>query len=70
MFAYLHYYNASKTALLYPGNVKKTKTGTYYKREHDEKDEECSILKISITKDVKLWQDEINEYIENWIKMT
>lgn len=70
MFAYLHYYNASKTALLYPGSLKKTMTGNYYKREHDEKNEECSILKISITKDVKLWQDEINEYIENWIKVS
>ncbi|MFC0778680.1 McrC family protein [Flavobacterium sp. HJSW_4] len=68
MFAYHHYYNASKTALLYPDNNKNITTGNYYKRTHDLKDEECSIIKVSVNTDIKLWQKEINDCIEHWIK--
>jgi 5-methylcytosine-specific restriction enzyme subunit McrC len=68
MFAYLHYYEASKTALLYPYSKEMIVTGDYYKRLHDIKNEECSILKIPIATDIRIWQEAINTHIENWIK--
>ncbi len=68
MFAYLHYYNARKTALLYPNNKEISVTGKYYERKHDTKDEECSILKIPIVNDIRVWQENINTFIQNWIK--
>ncbi|OAB30558.1 5-methylcytosine-specific restriction enzyme subunit McrC [Flavobacterium fryxellicola] len=70
MFAYLHYYNAKKTALLYPDKNEKIITGNYHHRLHDKKDEECSLLKIPVQKDIREWQEKINEHIENWITKT
>jgi 5-methylcytosine-specific restriction enzyme subunit McrC len=67
MFAYLHYYNAPKTALLYPSDTEKTITGQYYQRLHDSKNEECSLLKIPVEKEIKEWQAKINAQIEKWI---
>ena len=69
MFAYLHYYNAKKTALLYPNDKELTVTGEYYKRIHDSKDEECSLLKIPVERDIKKWKANINTHIENWISI-
>lgn len=68
MFAYLHYYDAKKTALLYPNVKELTVTGNYYKRDHDMKDEECSLLKIPVETDIKIWQGNINKHIEDWIQ--
>jgi 5-methylcytosine-specific restriction enzyme subunit McrC len=67
MFAYLHYYNATKTALLYPDKNEKIITGNYHHRLHDKKDEECSLLKIPVQKDITKWQEKINKHIVNWI---
>jgi 5-methylcytosine-specific restriction enzyme subunit McrC len=67
MFAYLHYYQATKTALLYPNNNEITITGNYYLREHDIKIEECSLLKIPIETDIRIWQKNIDKHIENWM---
>lgn len=69
MFAYLHYYNAKKTALLYPNDKERTVSGEYYKRGHDHKEEECSLLKIPIERDIKKWQANINTHIEKWISV-
>jgi 5-methylcytosine-specific restriction enzyme subunit McrC len=67
MFAYLHYYDASKTALLYPDASEQIITGDFYKRDHDEKEEECSLLKIPVNENIREWQKQINRHIENWI---
>ena len=69
MFAYLHYYNAPKTALLYPGKEEQTVNGKYYERQHDSKKEECSILKIPVETNIKEWQAKINTHIEKWINI-
>lgn len=69
MFAYLHYYNAPKTALIYPGK-KEMMEGKYIERTHDlrkEKKEECAVIKIPVEKNVRAWQKSINTDIENWI---
>jgi 5-methylcytosine-specific restriction enzyme subunit McrC len=67
MFAYLHYYNASKTALLYPDTSEEIITGDFYKRPHDEKEEACSLLKIPVNENIREWQKQINTHVEHWI---
>ena len=70
MFVYMKFYGAKKVALVYPGMENKNLSGLYY--DHSEQDskglstEECSLISITVEKDVKAWQREINQRIYDW----
>jgi 5-methylcytosine-specific restriction enzyme subunit McrC len=72
MFVYMKYYGAKKVALVYPGSENKNQSGQYY--DHTSQDsktlsaEECSIISIGVEKDIKVWQKEISDRINNWKK--
>lgn len=71
MFVYLKYFGAKKVALVYPGLENKCQSGKYY--DHNSintielSDEECSIISISVEKDINVWQKLIYENINSWI---
>lgn len=74
MFAYLHYYDSPKTALLYPGIKDENVNGEFYSREKNEQNtkkirEECSILKLEVHNDVKTWQENICTKINEWMEL-
>ncbi|MDP2415744.1 McrC family protein [Daejeonella sp.] len=67
MFVYLKYFNANKVALIYPGNEDGNRSGTFY----DEKNgsigkQECSIISVKVNRDIKQWQKELTNQINNW----
>ena len=70
MFVYMKYYGAKKVALVYPGAENRNQSGQYY--DHSSQDsqhlsnEECSVITIGVEKDVKIWQERIGQYINNW----
>mgnify|MGYP003624651669 FL=1 len=70
MFVYMKYYGAKKVALVYPGAENRNQSGQYY--DHSSQDsqhlsnEECGVITIGVEKDVKIWQERIGQYINNW----
>jgi 5-methylcytosine-specific restriction enzyme subunit McrC len=67
MYVYSQYYGAQKVALIYPGNSTKIVEGTYLEPiTQKETNETCSVITISIKKEIKIWQREIQEKIEEW----
>ncbi|MCR8666232.1 McrC family protein [Aestuariibaculum sp. M13] len=73
MFVYMKYYGAKKVALVYPGEVSAQKSGLYYDHTSaDSKDlssEECSVISISVDKEIKAWQFKIHEQINTWCQL-
>lgn len=68
MYAYHHYFNAEKVALLYPGN------GTYrmgnfldVKEQQPNTKMECGLMFTQFQKDVKTWQIQIGLEVKKWI---
>jgi 5-methylcytosine-specific restriction enzyme subunit McrC len=68
LFVYHEYYNAEKVALVYPG-TKSEKTSGHYLNPISELQtpKECSIICLSVEKDVKKWQRTLNQDIHNWL---
>lgn len=70
MFVYMKYYGAKKVALVYPAPENRTQSGNYYDHTYvDSKvlsNEECSIISIGVENDIKGWQKQISERINNW----
>ena len=68
MYVYHEYFNAKKTALVYPGEGKEIK-GTYFKRDSQINEKmQCSVFPINVeTGDVRVWQRNIATEIEKWI---
>ena len=74
MYVYHEYFNAEKVALLYPNDVVPTAEvvkGKYSKKKHEvvENLMECSIMPISVKKDVREWQKSISETVYEWVEM-
>ena len=74
MYVYHEYFNAEKVALLYPNDVFPTAEvvkGKYSKKKHDvvENLMECSIMPISVKKDVREWQKSIGSTVYEWVEM-
>jgi len=68
MYVYHEYFNARKTALVYPGITTKTFGGFYLAPgTSQELDKECSIITLKIESDIKEWQKSICSFIDNWI---
>lgn len=70
MFVYLKYYKAKKVGLIYPGTENKQQSGHYYDHSAHESmhlsNEECSVISIEVEKDVKEWQQQIYNTINDW----
>lgn len=73
MFVYMKYYGAKKVALVYPGTENKNKSGKYYDHTSQNSkhlsNEQCSIISIAVEKDMKVWQKEIHDNIDNWCQL-
>lgn len=69
MYVYHRFYNATKTALIYPGQFHSKIKGNYFnsKEETSLSEKECSILQISTASDIKKWQLDIVKEVENLI---
>lgn len=70
MYVYHEYFNAQKVALIYPGNPKNSKAGTYLKKDVGHDDKICSVVLINIENDIKKWQEKIRESINQFIDKT
>lgn len=68
MYAYHHYFEAKKVALLYPGDSHYV-TGKFVKIKEQKKlsDMECGLLFTQYKGSVKKWQKQIGEEIYDWI---
>jgi len=68
MYAYHHYFEAKKVALLYPGDAPYV-TGKFVevKEQKNLSDMECGLLFTQYKGSVKNWQKQIGEEINHWI---
>ena len=68
MYAYHHYFEATKVALLYPGDAPYV-TGKFVdvNRQKHLSDMECGLLFTHYKGSVKNWQKQIGEEIKHWI---
>jgi 5-methylcytosine-specific restriction enzyme subunit McrC len=67
MYVYMKYYKAVKVALVYPGAEKTIKGGKYFSDDTGEiGEEECSVISLSVNKDIKAWQKEIYDGVMKW----
>lgn len=67
MFVYMKYFDADKVALIYPGTETKIRAGNYFDHStHELGMEECSVITISVEKDIRIWQGNIANHIFNW----
>ena len=67
MYVYHEYFDATKVALVYPGNNKDSKAGTYLKKDGNHDDKICSVVLISVENEIKEWQTKIREVIKQFI---
>lgn len=68
MYVYHEYFDAEKVALVYPGNNQFRKKGNYFDKEGN-KDfkKQCSLVLIGVESDIKLWQNNIQNEIKDFI---
>lgn len=69
MYVYHEYYNAKRVALIYPGK-ESVKSGVYLDVKTGkgmDKEKKCSVISLSVDKDIKKWQKNINERFETWM---
>jgi 5-methylcytosine-specific restriction enzyme subunit McrC len=56
-----------RVALIYPG-IESSKSGVYLDtKTGQETNKECSVISLSVDKDIKKWQKDINERVETWM---
>ena len=65
LYIYHHYYKANKVALVYPGNYE-TRNGVYFDPDDTLSKKICSIITLEENKNIKNWQLEIFNKIDNW----
>jgi 5-methylcytosine-specific restriction enzyme subunit McrC len=66
MFAYLHYFDAKKVALVYPSDASSIHSGHYYDTAGNI-NQNCSILAITTEQEIGSWQKAICLQVERWI---
>jgi 5-methylcytosine-specific restriction enzyme subunit McrC len=67
VYVYMKYYNAKRVALVYPNEDSTIKSGLFYKESDSElSDRNCSLISIGVMEDIKQWQTNIYEQINNW----
>lgn len=67
MYVYHEYFDASKVALIYPGNNKDSKAGTYLKKDGNHDNKICSVVLINVENEIKEWQIKIREIINQFV---
>lgn len=67
MYVYHEYFDASKVALIYPGNNKDSKAGTYLKKDGNHDNKICSVVLINVENEIKEWQIKIREIINKFV---
>lgn len=68
MYVYHEYFEATKVALVYPGNKENSRGGNYLTREGLNDDKICSVLLIDVESDIKQWQNKIILQIKEFVK--
>jgi 5-methylcytosine-specific restriction enzyme subunit McrC len=69
MNVYQKFYNAKKIALIYPGSENDNRLGHFLDTiDGKTKKEECSVIILSVKNNIKKWQEEIKDYVFNWIE--
>lgn len=70
MYVYHEYFDAQKVALVYPGNNKNSKKGTYFDKDGvNDDNKHCSVVLIDVVDTgIKKWQKNIIEQIKNFIE--
>lgn len=67
MYAYHHYFNAKKVALVYPGDLCGV-SGNYVEIDQTKDSKmECSLIFLPVGDNVKKWQEEIGSSFNKWI---
>ena len=64
MFAYQIFFDAKKTALVYPGKKQALASGNFQKTGFDKN---CSLVPVPVEGESKHWQKEISQALESWI---
>ncbi len=60
MYTYSKFHNNAITALVYPGNENRPVKGFFLnEHENEQQDKLCSIVKLNVNRDIKVWQKEI-----------
>jgi 5-methylcytosine-specific restriction enzyme subunit McrC len=67
MFTYHHYYYAEKVAIIYPGK-NEVRKGLYILPDGDEGVQECSLIGMVPMGNIKMWQQQICERVDDWIR--
>ncbi|OMQ12086.1 restriction endonuclease [[Flexibacter] sp. ATCC 35103] len=71
MYVYHEYFDATKVALVYPGNNKDSKAGIYLKKDGNHHDDKiCSVVLINVENEIKEWQKTIGKVINRFIDKT
>jgi 5-methylcytosine-specific restriction enzyme subunit McrC len=68
MYAYHHYFEAEKVALLYPGEENYI-SGNFVQVNHKNinKNQECGLMFVDADSDVKKWQGKIVQQVASWV---
>lgn len=64
MFAYQIFFDAKKTALVYPGKKQALASGNFQKAGFDKN---CSLVPVPVEGESTHWQKEISQALESWI---
>lgn len=67
MFAYQIFFDAKKTALVYPGKKQAFASGNFQKTGFDKN---CSLLAVPVEGETQNWQSEISNVLKLWINET
>jgi 5-methylcytosine-specific restriction enzyme subunit McrC len=67
MFAYQVFFDAKKTALVYPGKKQNAANGKFQKPGFDKN---CSLLAVPVEGETQNWQSEISTVLNTWITET
>ena len=68
MYVYHEYFDATRVALVYPGNKIDSKEGNYLTKEGHMDNKVCSVLLINVDNSIKVWQTNILTQIKEFSK--
>lgn len=66
MYTYLKYFKALKVALVYPGEANLIQGGKYFNEDGNIGVTECSLIFLSVEKEINNWQKKISIQILDW----
>ncbi|HNO24067.1 MAG TPA: hypothetical protein PKK94_13875, partial [Leptospiraceae bacterium] len=68
MYVYLDYFNANKTALVYPGKEIQMNKGVYYNDLGEKSEKECSLISVDVDPNILNFQEKISNSIKSFLK--